>query len=58
MIRALAVLLFLSSIEISLLTVISYAFLAGWMGSGSLEEVIKNQGYKILFFLYSFHSPE
>ena len=48
MIRALAVLLFLFSIEISLLTVISYALLAGWMGS--LEEVIKKSGYKILFF--------
>ena len=41
MIRALACLLFLSSIEISLLTVISYAFLAGWMGNESLEVVIK-----------------
>ena len=50
MIRALAVLLFLSSIEISLLTVISYAFLAGWMGNESLEVVIKKSGYKILFF--------
>ena len=50
MIRALACLLFLSSIEISLLTVISYALLAGWMGSESLEEVIKKSGYKILFF--------
>lgn len=50
MIRALAVLLFLSSIEISLLTVISYAFLAGWMGSEPLEVVIKKSGYKILFF--------
>ena len=50
MVRALVALLFLSSIEISLLTVISYALLAGWMGSGSLEEVIKKSGYKILFF--------
>ena len=50
MIHALAVLLFLSSIEISLLTVISYAFLAGWMGNESLEVVIKKSGYKILFF--------
>lgn len=50
MVRALVVLLFLSSIEISLLTVISYALLAGWMGSESLEEVIKKSGYKILFF--------
>lgn len=50
MVRALVALLFLSSIEISLLTVISYAFLAGWLGSESLEEVIKKSGYKILFF--------
>ena len=50
MVRALACLLFLSSIEISLLTVISYALLAGWMGNESLEVVIKKSGYKILFF--------
>ena len=50
MVRALVALLFLSSIEISLLTVISYAFLAGWMGNESLEVVIKKSGYKILFF--------
>ncbi len=49
MVRALVVLLFLSSIEISLLTVISYALLAGWMGSESLEEVIKNQGTRSYF---------
>ncbi|MEZ7637996.1 hypothetical protein O3614_04685 [Streptococcus parasanguinis] len=58
MIRALACLLFLSSIEISLLTVISYAFLAGWMGSESLEVVIKKIRVQDSIFLYSFHSPE